>query len=136
MKEISEHIIIDFLQKKLSGIFAIYLYGSYASNLANADSDVDIAFLTEDKISAVQKWKIQEELAAKIDIDVDLVDLKDASVVLRKEIVEKGKLIYSSDKYKTESFEMTTFSMYLDLNETRKHILNDYEEKYGLNPDQ
>jgi len=54
--------------------------------------------------------------------------LKDANVVLRKEIVEKGKLLYSSDQYKTESFEMTTLSMYLDLNETRKNILNDYKQ--------
>ncbi len=114
MKEISTEIIIDFLKKNVPGIFAIYLYGSFANNCANAESDVDIAFLTDAKITSVKKWKIQEALAAKIDKDIDLVDLKDASVVLRKEVVEKGILIYSSDKYKTESFEMTTISMYMD----------------------
>lgn len=89
----------------------------------------------EDKISAVEKWKIQEALAAKLNTDIDLVDLKDASIVLRKEVVEKGKLIYTSNKYKTESFEMSTYSMYVDLNETRKYILNDYKKKYERNSD-
>lgn len=135
MKNVSENIIIEFLQQQIPHVFAIYIYGSYANNTAHVNSDIDIAFLTQEKISAVQKWRIQEGLAAIVDKDVDLVDLKDASTVLRKEVVEKGKLIYSSDKYKTESFEMTTLSMYIDLNETRKHILNDYKEKYGRNSD-
>jgi len=133
VKEVSANIIIEFLEKNIKGVFAIYIYGSYATNSANAESDIDIAFLTEEKITPVEKWKIQEALAAKMDKNIDLVDLKDASVVLKKEVVEKGKLIYSSDKYKTEYFEMTTISMYLDLNETRKHILNDYYEEYGRN---
>lgn len=128
--------IINFLQTKIQNLSGIYVYGSYALNQETSDSDIDLAFLTEDKISAVEKWKIQEELAALLDKDIDLVDIKNASTVLRKEIVEKGKLIYCADKYKTDSFEMTSYSMYLDLNETRKHILNDYEERYGRNPDQ
>lgn len=127
--------IINLLKKEIQDLSSIYIYGSYALNQETSESDLDIAFLTATKISAVNKWKIQEKIAATLDKDVDLVDLKDASVVLRKEVVEKGKLIFSSDKYKTESFEMTTYSMYIDLNETRKHILNDYKEKHGRNSD-
>ena len=125
--------IINFLQSKIPGISGIYLYGSYAQNQENHESDIDLAFLTEEKITAVEKWKIQEELASLLDKDVDLVDLKDASVVLRKEIVEKGRLLAVFNRYKIEYFEMTTISMYMDLNETRKDILRDYEEKYGRN---
>jgi predicted nucleotidyltransferase len=131
LSTLPENIIIDFLQKHIAGVYAVYLYGSFANGVATAESDVDLAFLSEAHITNVAKWKIQEKLAAALNIDVDLVNLKDASVVLRKEIVEKGQLLYSSDRYKTESFEMTTLSMYLDLNETRKDILNDYKEKYG-----
>ena len=127
--------IINFLKSKISGLNGIYLYGSYAQNQANRESDIDLAFLTEEKIKAVEKWKIQEELASLLDNDVDLVDLKEASVVLRKEIVEKGRLLAVFDHYKIQYFEMTTISMYMDLNETRKHILKDYEEKYGRDSD-
>ena len=134
MSTLPEDIIINFLQKHLAEVYAIYLYGSYARGEATPDSDVDLAFLSEAQITNISKLKIQEKLAVKLNKDVDLVNLKDASVVLRKEIVDKGKLLYCSDRYKTESFEMTALSMYLDLNETRKDILNDYNEKYGRNP--
>jgi hypothetical protein len=82
-------------------------------------------------LSNVERWKLQERLAAQLDNNIDLVDLKNASVVLRKEIIEKGQLIYVANRYNVEHFEMTTLSMYLDLNETRKHILNDYKNEYG-----
>ena len=136
MSTLPKHIIIEFLQKHLTGVYTVYLYGSYANGAATSESDVDLAFLSEEQITNVAKWKVQEKLAAELNKDVDLVNLKDASVVLRKEIVEKGKLLYSSDQYKTETFEMTTLSMYMDLNETRKDILNDYKEKYGRDPSQ
>nr|WP_321358042.1 nucleotidyltransferase domain-containing protein [uncultured Draconibacterium sp.] len=131
MSILQEDIIIEFLQKHLTGVYALYLYGSFASGVATTESDVDLAFLSDEQISNVDKWKVQEKLAAELNKDVDLVNLKDASTVLRKEIVEKGNLLYSSDRYKTESFEMTTLSMYMDLNESRKDILNDYKEEYG-----
>lgn len=134
MSTVPENIIIDFLQKHIAEVYAIYLYGSFARGVATPESDVDLAFLSEVQITNIDKWKVQEKLAAKLNKDVDLVNLKDASVVLRKEIVEKGKLLFSSNRFKTESFEMTTLSMYMDLNETRKDILKDYKEKYGRDP--
>jgi hypothetical protein len=87
-------------------------------------------------ILTLQKWKIQEELASILDNDVDLVDLKDATIVLRAEVVEKGKLIYSADTYQVDYFEMTTYSMYAGLNESRADILKEYKEKYGRDSSQ
>ena len=134
-KKQTEKKITEFLIKKIPGLLGIYIYGSFAENRLRPDSDIDIAFLTWKKISAVDKWKIQEELASLLDIDIDLVDLKDASVVLRAEVVENGTRIYTQNEYECDNFEVTTYSMYADLNETRKDILNDIEEKYGRNSD-
>ena len=134
-KKETEKKITEFLKKKIPGLLGIYIYGSFAENRLRPDSDIDIAFLTWEKISAVDKWKIQEELASLLDIDIDLVDLKDASVVLRAEVVENGTRIYTQNEYECDNFEVTTYSMYADLNETRKDILNDIEEKYGRNSD-
>ena len=119
--------IIDFLKKRIPAVVGIYIYGSYAANEMTPESDIDIAFFAEEKITPVEKWKIQEKLAALLDLDVDLVDLKEATTILRSEVVEKGILIYSANKYKMDHFEMTTYSMYADLNETRVDILNDYK---------
>lgn len=127
-KKQTEKKITEFLKRKIPELLGIYIYGSFAEYRMRPDSDIDIAFLTWKKISAIDKWKIQEELASLLDNDIDLVDLKDASVVLRAEIVENGTRIYTENEYECDNFEVTTYSMYADLNETRKDILNDIEE--------
>lgn len=128
--------IIDLLKKMIPDLLGIYIFGSYADNTMTPESDIDIAFLSFQKISPVEKWKIQEELASILNQDVDLIDLKDATIILRTEVVEKGKLIFSGDSYQVNHFEMITYSMYADLNETRMDILNDYKEKYGRDSNQ
>jgi len=99
------------------------------------ESDIDVAFLSFQKLLPVKKWKIQEGLASLLDRDIDLVDLKNATVVLRAEIVENGIRIYTGNKFECDNFEVTTYSMYADLNESRIHILNDLKEKYGRDSD-
>lgn len=131
MKRQIEIKIIDFIRKNISDIISIYIFGSYAANQQTPTSDLDIAYLATNKTDSVEKWEIQENLASLLNIDVDLVDLQETSVILRTEVIEKGKLIFSSNKYKTDYFEMTTYSMYADLNESRADILNDYKTKYG-----
>ena len=131
MKKQVEIKIIDFIRKNISDVISIYIFGSYASNQQTPTSDLDIAYLATNKTDSVEKWEIQENLASLLDIDVDLVDLQEASVILRTEVIEKGKLIFDNDKYKTDYFEMTTYSMYADLNESRADIVNDYKTKYG-----
>lgn len=128
--------IIDLLKEMIPALLGIYIFGSYANNSMTPESDIDIAFLTYQKISPVEKWKIQEELASILFQDVDLIDLKDATTILRTEVVEKGKLIFSADSYQINHFVMTTYSMYADLNESRQDILTDYNEKYGRDSNQ
>ncbi len=131
MKQQIEIKIIDFIRMKISDVISIYIFGSFATNQETPSSDLDIAYFASEKTDSVKKWGIQEELASLLDIDVDLIDLQEASVILRTEVIEKGKLIFNNDKYKKDYFEMTTYSMYADLNESRVDILNDYKTKYG-----
>lgn len=128
--------IIDLLKKMIPELLGIYIFGSYANNTMTPESDIDIAFLSFQKISPVEKWKIQEELASLLNQDVDLIDLKDATTILRSEVVEKGKLIFSGDPYQVGHFEMITYSMFADLNESRQDILTDYNERYGRDSNQ
>lgn len=135
LKEQQKIQIIENLQDKIPELVGIYIFGSYADNSATKESDIDIAFLSYKRITAVEKWKIQEELASILNNDVDLIDLKAATTIFRAEIIDKGNLIFSADSYQIDFFEMTTYSMYADLNETRMDILSDYKEKYGRNSD-
>jgi predicted nucleotidyltransferase len=95
------------------------------------DSDWDIAFLTDHdtKIDPVERWKVQEKLAALLGEDVDLVDLQAASTVMRFEVITTSKRIYCTDEYYCGVFEMLTFSYHQWLNENRKFILEDIRKR-------
>lgn len=127
--------IVSFLTHKLPGLYGIYLFGSYASGEHRTDSDIDVAIFPQIKLTALERWNLQEELASNVVKDIDLVDLLNASVILRLEVVEHGKRIYTGNQYECDNFETTTYSLYADLNENRKDILKDYEIRYGRNSD-
>ncbi|MEO7297090.1 MAG: nucleotidyltransferase domain-containing protein [Verrucomicrobiota bacterium] len=102
---------------------AVYLFGSVAENRDRPVSDIDIAVLLREPISAVQLFELQTELAEALSRDVDLVDLASASTVMRKEVLRTGRLLFEGDKLRREEFEMYTLSDYARLNEERAPIL-------------
>ena len=72
----------------------LYLFGSYASNQAHKESDIDIAILPFKKLSTVKRWEMQQVLAEKLQREVDLIDFLSASTVMQKEIVSKGICLF------------------------------------------
>ncbi len=118
-----EQIIIDFLQKNISNIEAIYIFGSFAENNFNKSSDIDIAYLSDTKISPVQKWKLANDLASILKRDIDLVDLKSANTIFKFQIVSKGERIFCKNITKVESFETLVWSFYIRFQEERRPII-------------
>jgi uncharacterized protein len=114
--------IVQFLVKKINP-YAIYLFGSEAQQQARKDSDIDLAFLSERTLSHYERFMIAGELAAILNCDVDLVDLKEATTVFQAQIVGKGKVLYCADDDKKAQFEMKVFKEYAKLNEERAEIL-------------
>jgi len=104
----------------------IYLFGSYANGNERSDSDLDLAFLTSEKIDDYQRFLTAQKLASKLNIDVDLIDLSQASTVFRAQIIQ-GKLLYAEDKQQKQEFEMLTLKKYARLNEERKEIIEKIE---------
>lgn len=115
--------VINILNKKIEGIICIYIFGSYLKSTYKKDSDIDIAFLSEEKINNIKRWEISSILADELKRDIDLIDLRSASTVMKAQIVFKGSSIYESDKNKREMFEMLALSDYARLNEERKEII-------------
>ena len=95
-------------------------------------SDLDIAYLSDKQITNVERWAIQEEIAALLMRDVDLVALKTATDVMKFQIVNKGVRIFVKDVKKAERFEDLVYSLYLDLNEQRKGILEDIYKRGSI----
>ena len=121
-------LIRDFLTNKVKPSFII-VFGSYAKGLSRRNSDIDIAFYSEDTVlSSYDLFIIAQELADLLKIEVDLIDLRKASTVLKAQIFTNGKVIFADDELLLKKQQMTALRMYAELNEQRKEILNRIEE--------
>jgi len=73
-----------------------------------SDSDIDIAYLSDKKLSEYEVFSISQELAGLIGIGIgigiDLIDLSKASSVFKTNILGSSKIIYSADEKKSMSF--------------------------------
>jgi predicted nucleotidyltransferase len=110
---------------RMPGLADVYLFGSQAREDAGPGSDIDLAVLTLGDLDPVDRWKLQEDLAAQAHQNVDLVDLRRASTVMRVQVLRDGRLLADVQPLVRAAFEATALSAYARLNEERRGILND-----------
>lgn len=115
--------IAQILRDAVPGLLAVYRFGSSVAGTARPDSDVDVAVLAAEPIDAVTRFEIQEDLGRRLGRDVDLIDLRQASTVMRMQVLSGGRLLASYDTAAQEAFEDHTYSAYARLNEERREIL-------------
>jgi predicted nucleotidyltransferase len=119
--------IAEIILKYHPNCQAIYLFGSYASGLQKENSDIDLAILLAPneakKIANFVMSDLQNELEKTLNKDVDLLNLRNVSTVFQFQIISKGKLIFCSNNFAKDEFEMLTISFYQKLNEERKEII-------------
>jgi len=70
-----------------------FLFGSQASGSARADSDVDLAILLRQPLSADLKLSLTEAVAAALGCAVDIVDLFEAPEPITGEILAGERLV-------------------------------------------
>jgi predicted nucleotidyltransferase len=116
-------IVVSTVRAAVEAAAAIYVFGSRAGDAATPASDVDIAVLAPRPIETSTYAKLRGELESALRKDVDLVDLRRASTVLRAQVVSTGRLIHDGDTAERERFEDLAFSAYAHLNEERCGIL-------------
>lgn len=69
------------------------IFGSLAKHKATFNSDLDIAVLTEKKITPELKLNLINTLASLVGRPIDLIDLNDVGEPLLGEILQHGKMI-------------------------------------------
>lgn len=111
---------------------AILLFGSYARNSQNAESDVDLAIKVKKEIQPKELFEIKRKLEDIFEKDVDLIDLNNTQDGIRYEILMNGITIYVKDDLKFELYKLDMYREYLELNESIKYI-NDIIEKEKQN---
>lgn len=127
----SDDVIIEIVLGHYSDVQAIYRFGSCTSGSARPESDTDIALLLhplparECPPLAFSHCRFNLEDALRQ--PVDLINARQVSTVLRKEIIF-GDRIFCADRPATEEFEMLTLSYYQALNRERAEILASFRD--------
>jgi uncharacterized protein len=117
--------LIQKVREAVPALIALYQFGSHAQGNARLESDVDLALLAQPALSPVTRLTLREELSVLLHRDVDLVDLQQASTVLRMQVISTGKVLLSADDCAREQFETIVYASYARLNEERRGILDD-----------
>ena len=103
---------------------AIILFGSYARGTQNSESDIDIAIKPKKELSKKEQFYLSQEIADAINTEVDLVNLDDIGDGFRYEILINGRTIYCEDEFKFELYKLDMYREYLELNESRRLIID------------
>ncbi len=117
-----EHILNVAKEKILMAfpdVLAIYIFGSFGTKYEKKDSDLDVAILPTKGVDTIVLWNLAQEIAIKINKDVDLIDLTSASTVFRHQIISSGTRIYCHDETQCAFIENCFTSMYLRFKEDR-----------------
>lgn len=123
--------IVDLLIKR-AGAYLVILFGSYAKGQARAESDFDIAYLGAKELDSYEIFMLAQEMAALTGRDVDLLNLRTASTVMKAQIVSSGKVIYCSDEMRRVEFFMRALKEYALLNEERAVVLRQIERQGSI----
>jgi len=106
---------VDILKREILP-WLIILFSSLVKGNFRKDSDIDIAYLSDKEISNVERFWVSQEIADSLNRDIDLIDLKKASTVLKAQIVGTGEVIYCEDEKRKNLFFMRALKEYAFLN--------------------
>lgn len=127
MDEEMKKQIIGLLKLKFD-CEVIVLFGSYVRNTQREDSDIDIAIKSKRAISKIDIFDMTQDLERITKKDIDLVDLNQITDVFRYEILMNGETLYCEDDVQFDLYKLDMFREYLELNESRKYIVNRVKE--------
>jgi predicted nucleotidyltransferase len=126
----TQSLIREFLVRKIPDLEVLYLFGSQARGDARPESDYDIAFLAPGKLPPEEIWETAASLGNELRTDVQLVELRTATDVMKSKVIGEGIVLYEKSEFVRQTFEMYALSDYCRLNEARRFIIEDfYREK-------
>jgi uncharacterized protein len=121
--KLEDSLAVAAIERAVSGLVAVYRFGSSVGDGQHSESDVDLAILASAPVDPLLRFDLQERLASVLGRDVDLIDLRSTSPVMAVQVVGKGRLVLDRDASARGHFEDLTYGMYARLNDERRGIL-------------
>jgi predicted nucleotidyltransferase len=107
--------------ENVSPIVVVYLFGSYAKGKEKARSDMDLAFLLDEKAYKADPFEVTGRaymtamrIGSKFGRDTDVVILNSSSIELAYEAVSSGCCLYEADQSRRFEYEIRVRGMYYD----------------------
>ena len=107
--------------KDSSSIIAVYLFGSYANKKDKVSSDIDLAFLLDEKTynadpfeAAGYAYMASMRVGIRFRKETDVVILNSSSIELAYEVVVSGRCVYEAEQDKRLEYEAAIRGMYYD----------------------
>jgi predicted nucleotidyltransferase len=125
----------DAVLAALPDALAIYVYGSFARGEQWPNSDLDIAVLMPPERRIPDVLQLISHIAQSVHREIDLVDLRQAGDVLRREVLESGQALYQSDPQRVLAWEASALTRYGHYREEVRGILEDFRRTgigYGV----
>ena len=122
--------------KSEGNIKAAYLFGSYANDTYNENSDIDIAVMYKEDMDEYEHAGKSIDVSRVFeDTPVDYIDLQKTNVFLQFEILSKGKVIYCENENDLIQFTNRVQHLYIEMDYERKkyinYVLREDGEEYG-----
>lgn len=128
-----DHETIEKLKdyfKQIHEVSSAILFGSYAKGTQNEKSDIDLAILTNQGLTAELKIKIISDLAIIFHKTIDVIDLQTIHVPLLQEILTKGIwLQLESNSIKEKLIQRMIYEVE-DLQPLRENIQNEKIKRF------
>ena len=116
----------DTVLATLPEVWAVYVYGRFARDEDWPDGDLDIAVLLPPEQRVPDLLQLMGDISNRIHRDVDVVDLRRAGDVLRREVLESGRSLFESDPERVLVWEASAMTRYAHYREEVRDILDDF----------
>ena len=110
-----------------------FLFGSYATGTAHSRSDIDLAIYCNDKLDFYQLQELKDLINKQYPElpEIDIVQLKFANLIICRQVLEFGQLLFSKNDDLLVDFSVKQMSMYIDFKRSRK-IIEDHLDQSVL----
>lgn len=106
---------------KESNIMLAILFGSQANGKTHRNSDVDIAVLTNKILGPMELARLGFEITQKLKIGrLEIVDLRQATPLLLKEVALKSVLLYEKEKNDFSHFKIQALKLFMETKHFRE----------------
>lgn len=120
------------------GIKLMVLFGSQVSGKIHKESDFDIAYLADKKLSFEDEGRIIIDLAKIIGVRderlVNLSDIKNAGALLLKEIFDRHQILFCADRNIYDSFKIFSVKNFIEnrpIFDLRDYLIGKYFAKHA-----